>query len=137
MQLLRLPSISRGLVALVVLALLALPGPLVYAQGGNACNGLGTLVPMSFEEITVSTTAVGFTSSKIQTSTATAVYAYWYVDTNAVRWREDGVDPTASVGIPAAASTYGQTCGALAVRQMRFIRQSADATIRVAYSKGE
>jgi len=137
MHILRIQVVSRGLAALVALALLALPGPLVYAQGGNACNGLGTLVPMGFEEITVSSTAVGFTPSKIQTATATAVYAYWYVDTNAVRWREDGVDPTATVGIPAAASTYGQTCGILAVRQMRFIRQSADATIRVAFSKGE
>lgn len=128
-------TFKRGFTALALVLLLLPPVP-VLAQRGGAC-ALGTLVPMGYEEITVSTTAIGFTSATVATATASASYAYVYVGTNSIRWRDDGVNPTAAVGQPAAAADRVEVCGVKAVRTIKFIRQSADATLFVSYYKGE
>lgn len=50
---------------------------------------------------------------------------------NAVRFRDDGVDPTAAVGFPLA---VGETLWYNGDgRNLRFIRQSADATVHLLY----
>ena len=126
----------RVVAMLAVLALALIPTPVARAQKGGAC-GLGTLIPMGFETITVSNTAIGFTTATIVTSTTSASYAYGYVATDAVRYRDDGVNPTAAVGIPVAVSTYFEVCGAAAVRAFRMIRQTTDASVSVAYYRGE
>ena len=130
-------TFKRGFTALVVAAfLLPYLAPPVAAQRGGAC-GLGTLVPMGYEEIAVSTVAIGFTAATIRTATTAANYAYVFVGTNAIRWRDDGSNPTAAVGQPAAAGERIEVCGLKAVSAIKFIRQSADATLFVSYYRGE
>jgi hypothetical protein len=91
--------------------------------------------PMAFEQITVSNTSVGFTAATIGTSSAfnQAIVAVVTVETNAIRFRDDGVDPTAAVGMPAGVLSQTIICGRQAVLQARFIRATADALISVAY----
>lgn len=52
-------------------------------------------------------------------------------ETQAVRWRDDGVAPTASVGMPLAVGSTLQYDGDLT--QIRFIEQTGSAKINVTY----
>lgn len=52
-------------------------------------------------------------------------------ETQAVRWRDDGTAPTASVGMPLAAGVTLQYDGDLT--QIRFIEQLAGARLNVTY----
>jgi hypothetical protein len=52
-------------------------------------------------------------------------------ETNAVRWRDDGVAPTASVGMPLAAGVTLQYDGD--IRKIRFIEQTASAKLNISY----
>jgi hypothetical protein len=127
---------QRGFAALVIV-LLAWPfAPPVQAQSGGACPGIGTVTPLGFETITVSSTAIGFTTASISPAGRSASVAVGYVATGAIRYRDDGVDPTAAVGMPIAASTQFQVCGVLAIRQFKMIRQTIDASISVSYYGG-
>lgn len=49
----------------------------------------------------------------------------------AVRWRDDGVDPTASVGMPLAVGVPFAYDGDLS--RIRFIQQAGTATLNVSY----
>ena len=51
--------------------------------------------------------------------------------TQTVRWRDDGVAPTASVGMPAAAGTYLSYDGDL--NRIRFFEASASAELNITY----
>ncbi len=52
--------------------------------------------------------------------------------TQAVRWRDDGSDPTASVGYPlAVGSELRYTCAQMS--RLRFIEQTASAAINVVF----
>lgn len=52
-------------------------------------------------------------------------------ETQAVRWRDDGTDPTASVGMPVPISTVLSYDGDL--NRIRFIEQAASAKLNVSY----
>jgi hypothetical protein len=52
-------------------------------------------------------------------------------ETNGVRWRDDGVAPTASVGMPLAAGSTLQYDGD--IRKIRFIEQTASAKLNISY----
>jgi hypothetical protein len=52
-------------------------------------------------------------------------------ETQAVRWRDDDVAPTASVGMPLAAGSTLQYDGDLT--KIRFIEQTASAKINITY----
>lgn len=52
-------------------------------------------------------------------------------EAQAVRWRDDNVSPTASVGMPLAAGVTLQYDGDLS--QIRFIEQTASAKLNVTY----
>lgn len=51
------------------------------------------------------------------------------VETNAIRYRADGTNPTASVGVPLVANDRIAVRGYRVILNLRLIRQSADATI--------
>ena len=95
----------------------------------------------AYEELTVSTTAIGPTATVIAPSIVgapahgKAMEAYCSVETNAVRFRIDGVDPTASVGHPLAAGDKLTVTGYGNIKALRFIRQSADASVKITYSR--
>jgi hypothetical protein len=52
-------------------------------------------------------------------------------ETQAVRWRDDGVAPTATVGMPLAAGVSLQYDGD--ITQIRFIEQTASAKLNITY----
>jgi hypothetical protein len=52
-------------------------------------------------------------------------------ETEGVRWRDDGTDPTSSVGMPIAAGAYFNYDGDL--NRIRFIQQTATAKLNVSY----
>jgi hypothetical protein len=51
--------------------------------------------------------------------------------TQTVRWRDDGVAPTASIGMPVAAGTYLSYDGDL--NRILFIQVSASAELNISY----
>lgn len=125
---------KKLLLACLVASLVIIPVPEVQAQ---SCTGWSNqLVPMDFETITVSTAAIGFTSTKIVNSTTglSASYAFFTLETADIRYRVDGVDPTAAIGHAAAASSANYVCGMAAVKAFRAIRSGgSDSTMRVTY----
>lgn len=92
-------------------------------------------VPLGYQQRTVSGTAVGLSSTSIPAGTRFAVV----IPSAPVRWRDDGTDPTASVGMPLAAnqpwifSAANGSTGASLLSQVKLIRQTTDATIDVAF----
>lgn len=52
-------------------------------------------------------------------------------ETQAVRWRDDGVAPTATVGMPLAAGVALQYDGDLS--RIKFIEQAASAKLNISY----
>jgi hypothetical protein len=55
--------------------------------------------------------------------------------TQAVRWRDDGVDPTATIGYPLAAGSELQYA-ASSLTRLRFIEQVAGAALNIVYFSG-
>jgi hypothetical protein len=100
----------------------------------------GGLTAYAFETITVSTTALGITSTLL-TVTPTqngagdlkrhAKRALLSIETNSIRIRMDGTDPTAGVGHLLTAGDYFWVTGEDALRKLRMIRASADASVSV------
>ena len=74
--------------------------------------------------LTVPTTDLNGLSCKPSIAIITA-------ETQAVRWRDDDVDPTTSVGMPLAAGVTLQYDGDLT--KIRFIEQTASAKLNVSY----
>lgn len=58
-------------------------------------------------------------------------FALITAESQAVRWRDDGKPPTASVGMPLAAGVTLQYDGDLSI--VRFIQQGAGAKLNVSY----
>lgn len=120
-------------IGLIVLAIASLSGTSKAAPGG-CMDPNASLNPFAFEQITVSSTAVGFTTATFAPSgSGKADMAVVDVETNAIRYRADGLNPTAAVGSPIAASGSFTVCGQASIQVVRFIRQTADATLDVHY----
>lgn len=124
-------------VTVVLCGLFALGSPIpdsVHAQTPTIPAADGDAY--AFETITVSTTAVGFTAATINPATAVpaAKSAFCSVETNALRYREDGTNPTSSVGHPKAAATEFAVTGINNLIHFRAIRSGgADATLSCTY----
>lgn len=88
------------------------------------------LTPISYQQITATTLAAA-TSLTLPT-TYTATSAVFCVETANVRWRDDGVAPTASVGMIAP---YGQPCWAYtgSLSAIQFIAASGSPVLDVTY----
>lgn len=82
-------------------------------------------VPLGYQRITGLATAVGLTAPE------GAQHALIQAEGQAVRWRDDGTDPTATDGLSIATGTTFQYHGALA--GIRFIEVGASATLHVAF----
>lgn len=93
-------------------------------------------IPVGFETITVSSAALGFTSATaFPDGLPAADMAILTVETDAIRYRADGVAPTASVGHQAAANSAVTVYGTSCLRKFRMIRVTNDATVFVSYYK--
>lgn len=87
--------------------------------------------PGDNQTLNVSDSAVGF--SDVDTEVTRAMFA---IETGSVRCRWDGTDPTASVGYPMAAGTHWSINGRDLIVALKFIRQTDDAVVSVAFMKG-
>ena len=91
----------------------------------------------AFETLTVSDTAKALTQQiySAHNGLETCTKATIMVETAPIRYRVDGSDPTASVGLLANAGDVLTLTGATELRLFRAIRSTAaDATISVDYS---
>lgn len=81
---------------------------------------------LGYQQITNLSAAVGLT---VPTGTSFAIVQ---PETQAVRWRDDGTNPTATVGYPlAVGSELLYDAAQLAV--VKFIEQAASASLSIAY----
>jgi hypothetical protein len=83
------------------------------------------LVPLGYEQITSLSSAQG-----LQPPAKTRVAVIQAVTQN-VRWRDDGTDPTAAIGMQLAVGRDMLYTGNLAA--IRFIEEAASAEINVSY----
>ena len=81
----------------------------------------------AYEAVTVSSTAIGITKAlRIDHN-----YAFITLETDEVRYRVDGTDPTASEGHKLSPGDTLTLEGGNAIRNFRAIRVTSDATIRI------
>ena len=105
----------------------------------NVIGGLYN--PYDFESITVSSTAIGLTSSLYNPSTVgtrpldQAQYVIITSETNDIRYRIDGTDPTASVGHKLVAGSSMVLAGYSAIVKFKSIATGSDATLMVTYER--
>ena len=88
---------------------------------------------MGYQQITSLGTATGLTvpQKDLQGLAGTPRIAIITPEAQAVRWRDDGVDPTATVGMPLAAGVTLQYDGDLS--QIKFIEQTSGAKLNITY----
>lgn len=82
-------------------------------------------VPLGYQRITGLATASGLTVPE------GARHALIQAEGKAVRWRDDGIDPTSTDGLSIATGTTFSYHGALT--RIRFIETAASATLHVAF----
>lgn len=93
----------------------------------------GIYVPDGYCQITVLTSAVNLVTASCSTGSVPAqgIVAEICVSGQAIRYRDDGTAPTASIGIPVAAGTCFQYAGNIA--KLSVIQQSATATVDASF----
>jgi hypothetical protein len=86
-----------------------------------------------YQQITSLTSATGLTvpARDISGLIGSPVTAYIRCETQGVRWRDDGIAPTASVGFPLSPGDVLEYDGDL--KKIQFIQQAASATLNVVY----
>lgn len=116
------------------------PDPFGVASGFSISNFLDaddeedeeqfmvTRSPLGYQQLTVSGTAVGLT---LPTRGVVRI-AVVVVETNSIRYRDDGTVPTASVGTPVPANGSIAISGA-AISSFRAIRTGSDAVLNIHY----
>ena len=96
----------------------------------NLSSDRDSLVPKGFQQITTLTASTGLTVPE------GAQIAIIQAEDNAVRWRDDGTAPTATVGMllqPQAANINDTLYYQGDLDALRFIQAAATAEISVAY----
>ena len=88
---------------------------------------------LGYQQITDLSSAVGLTVPTLAPdgSNQKPTFALIICETQGVRWRDDGIAPSASVGMPLAAGVPLQYDGDL--NKIKFIQQSASAKLNVSY----
>lgn len=86
-----------------------------------------------YQQITTLSSAVGLTVPEVDNEgrASTPVQATIICETQGVRWRDDGVAPTATIGMPLAVGTVFTYDGDL--KRIKFIEQTASAKLNVTY----
>lgn len=88
---------------------------------------------IGYQQITDLSSAVGLTvpTTDKNGSKQQPTFALIVAETQAVRWRDDGTSPTASVGMPLAVGVPLQYDGDLT--NIKFIQQTASAKLNISY----
>ena len=84
-----------------------------------------TTVCLGYQQITTLSSAASLTVP------AGATFALIICQTQAVRWRDDGTAPSATVGMPLAVGTLLEYDGDL--KRIQFFQQAASAALNIAY----
>lgn len=95
-------------------------------------------VAFAFEgPLTIGVGASGLTAATYApTGQKAADEALVTVETQSIRYRQDGVDPTSAIGVLVAAGASFTVRGAAAIARLRLIRATgADGAIQVQYSR--
>lgn len=113
-----------------VLAILALISAMAFSQVGDIqadCYISANAVAFNGEPIIVSNSAIAFTTATRTTASGfEATMAFVTVETNPIRIRMDGTNPTAAVGLgPIQPGQNFTVCGTANVRNLRMIRSGA------------
>ncbi len=82
--------------------------------------------PLGYQQI------VGLAAATALTPPAGTVICIITPETQAVRWRDDGVDPTAAIGYPLAVGIELE-CTIQVMTAIKFIQQVASATLNISY----
>lgn len=96
--------------------------------------GLKTLTSrLGYQQIIAPATSTALTvpTTDLQGLSAKPAIAVISVETQGVRWRDDGVAPTATIGMPLSAGATFVYDGDLT--QIRFIQQVAGAILNISY----
>lgn len=99
---------------------------LFLSTSAHAQSQIYIYTPAGYQQITSLSTATNLT---LPATPAKIIEVC--VETSAVRYRDDGTAPTASVGVPVASGTCFQYAGNL--QAIQFIQQSSGAVLDVAY----
>lgn len=97
-------------------------------------NIKGVTTCLGYQQITSLSSAQGLTVPDKDPVTGLLMdptVAYIVAETQGVRWRDDGVAPTASVGMPLAAGVPFPYDGDL--NKIKFIEQSSSAKLNVSF----
>jgi hypothetical protein len=88
---------------------------------------------LGYQQITSLSSATGLTVPSVDLNglSCRPSIAIIVSETQAVRWRDDDVNPTASIGMPLAAGVTLQYDGDLT--KIKFIEQSASAKLNISY----
>jgi hypothetical protein len=88
---------------------------------------------LGYQQITSLSSATGLTVPSVDLNglSCRPSIAIIVSETQAVRWRDDDVNPTTSVGMPLAAGVTLQYDGDLT--KIKFIEQSASAKLNISY----
>ena len=102
--------------------------------GNNYVQGIrettpASLTPNGFQQITSLSSAVGLTDPKSTGEASTTVIIQ--AETQTVRWRDDGTNPSATVGNYMVADTLYQYSGDLST--IKFIEETPSAKLNVSY----
>lgn len=87
----------------------------------------GAYGPLGYQQITSLSSATALT---VPTGAQVAIVT---AESQAVRFRDDGTNPTASVGMPIASGQSYTFNRADELAKLKFIEQTASATINVSY----
>lgn len=101
-------------------------------------EGYDPLDTFGFEQVSVAGTAVGLTAATYAPASpgGPAKVAYIQCETAAVRWRADGTDPTATVGVSMEAGDEIVVWGQYDIQSIKFIwRDGVTATLNVHYAR--
>ena len=95
------------------------------ARGGMLVTTSGCNRPLGYQQLTSLSAATALT---VPTGARWCIFT---AETQAVRWRDDGTDPTAAVGMPVAVNVPTAYYGDL--NKIKFIEQTLSAKLNVAY----
>jgi hypothetical protein len=99
-------------------------------------NSTETGIAFAFEKLTVGVAASGGTATLFAPATGKRARSVLLtVETDDIRVRYDGVDPTASDGHLITSGGSFRLEGCDNITRLRFIRVTADATIQVTYER--
>lgn len=132
----------KKLIALMVSALLLTPIG-VLAQDSKGKDQQAIRTAFAGESLTVSSSVIKFTSATVFPTTPAdwntfqrfASRADCTVSVDAIRYRMDGVDPTATNGLLVAAGQTVTIYGTQNIKNFEMIRVTTDATVFCQYSR--